>query len=110
MRDRKQREAEEAMAYECRATRHWMARQAHAPSDWKPTWPYIGAAHVIHLECYRCGTQRHIAIDHTGGILASRYEWPDWYRRGGTEERLTGDELRLWQARQALHSRRKEKR
>lgn len=93
---------------ECRATRHWMSRQVHAPADWEPSPLFIGAKYVIHLQCHRCDTWRHVAIDHTGALLASRYVYPDWYRRQG-EGRLTGEELRLWQAKQVARERRAER-
>lgn len=106
--DRKQRQAQEAAAMECRATRHWMSRQASAPSDWVPTDLYVGARYVIHLQCYRCETWRHVAIDHIGTLLASRYVYPDWYLRKG-EGRLSGEELRLWQGKQAQQAQRAER-
>jgi hypothetical protein len=92
--------AQEAMAMECRATRHWMARQSSPPADWEPPLGlFRGARYVLHFECARCGTWRHVAIDHVGTMLASRYDWPDWYRRQG-EGRPSGEELRLWQVKQ----------
>jgi hypothetical protein len=100
--DRKDRKIHEALSRECRATRHWMARQPSPPADWNPptTSLWAVAKYVLHYQCQRCGTWRHIAIDHIGTMLAAKYDWPDWYLRTG-EGRLTGEELRLWQAQQA---------
>lgn len=103
--DRKQRAVEEVLARECRATRHWMMRQPSPPAGWDPPPRWRAAKHVIHYECQRCGTWRHLAVGHLGGLLASDYVWPDWYRRPG-EERITNEELRLWQVKQAARDRR----
>jgi hypothetical protein len=103
--DRKARRAYEAQAMECRATRHWMQRQESAPVDWNAPPGWRGTKHIIHYECQRCGTWRHIAIDHIGTLLASAYVWPDWYRRNG-EERITPAELRLWMVKETARERR----
>jgi hypothetical protein len=99
------------LAMECRASRHWMARQLSPPPGWRPPpgsyWAV--AKHVIHYECQRCGTWRRTAIDYMGTILATQYEYPDWYRRVG-EGRLAGDELRLWSAAQTARDRRAQQR
>jgi hypothetical protein len=105
--DRATRAQRNAIAMECRASRHWMQRQIAPPGDWEPpgTPLWAMAKYVLHLECQRCGTWRHIAIDHTGQILAQHYRHPDFYRRNG-EGRPTGEALRLWQVRQLTRDRR----
>lgn len=100
----------EQLAWECRASRHWMARQTSPPPGWQPpSGSYWAVAkHVIYYQCQRCTTWRRTAIDHTGAILATHYDYPPWYRRAG-EGRLDGDELRLWSAAQAVRDRRAER-
>lgn len=103
--DRRERREHDALAMKCRATRHWMEPQESAPADWSAPPGWRGAKHVIHYECQRCGTWRHLAIDHLGALLASTYVWPDWYRREG-EERIPPAELRLWTVKQTARERR----
>ncbi len=105
--DREERREHEHLAMECRATRHWWQRQSYAPADWEPSPLFVGAKHVLHLSCMRCGTWRHVATDHRGYLLASRYEWPDWYLRRG-DGRPTGEDLRLWQVKRVRVERRAE--
>lgn len=93
-----QRREHDHLANQCRADRHWMEAQLAPPPDWNPppgSYWWV-ADNVIHKLCYRCGTWRHIAIDYLGNLLASTYDYPDWYRRQG-EGKPTAEDLRLWQ-------------
>lgn len=95
-----ERAERELIRLECRV-RHEM-RRCPAPPGWtRPNSLYWrGAKRILHRWCPRCGTWRHIALNHRGGQLTSYYEHPDWYRQEPGEGRITGDELRLWEVEQ----------
>ncbi len=60
-------------------------------SDW-----WRGAAQILHYRCARCTTERHIAMDYIGEILADKYDHrPAGYSlaRG---EAPTRAQARLW--------------
>src|SRR6185503_15799536 len=61
--------------YPCRGTLHWM-EHVPCPADFvMPNSDYWrGADDVLHYRCDRCGTERHIALDYLGEILADKYD------------------------------------
>lgn len=85
----------------CRAMRHGWERMDGPPPGWQAPDSQMWAAahHEIHLCCIRCGTWRHVAIDHLGGLLRSTYSYPGDYLLPAGEGRIPGDDLRLWLAR-----------
>lgn len=96
----KTREERERIRMECRSLRHNMKRKLKGPANWlPPTSEYWwGAKHILHRQCDRCGTWRHIAIDHRGQFLVHEYVWPDWYRQDDGEGYMDHDAIRLWEA------------
>jgi hypothetical protein len=111
-REREKMKREHAvLRYECRATRHWMARQDSAPADWSmpnsDLWRM--AKYLLHFHCQRCGMWRHDAIDTVGDLLARKYDPPEWYGMTEDEERPTTLDLRLWQVQQIMDRERERK-
>lgn len=96
-----ERAAREAVRMECRASRHLMERLP-APTDWQmpSSHLWMGAKYILHKRCSRCGTWRHIAINHRGGLLATYYDYPDGYLQEPGEGRMSSDDLRLWEVEQ----------
>lgn len=62
----------------------------------------------MHWECQRdgCEVWRHDAIDHNGGLLTRKYDYPAWYKVEA-DERPSADELRLWVAKRPTDRRTK---
>lgn len=94
------REEREFIRRECRALRHDMRRKLQGPTGWLPRSSWWGAKYVLHRQCKRCGTWRHIAVDHMGGKLDHEYVWPEWYLQDEGEGRMDADALRLWEAKE----------
>jgi hypothetical protein len=85
------------LTYPCRGTRHWM-EQVPRPVDWvMPGTDYWhGAWAILHLRCARCQTERHIALDYNGYILADKYDHrpPGYNLKSG--EAPAREQVRLW--------------
>jgi hypothetical protein len=97
---KEQRAERERIRMECRV-RHDMGR-CPAPPEWeRPASPYWrGAKLTLHKYCSRCGTWRHIALNHRGGYLTGYYDYPDWYLQEPGEGRVSSDAVRLWEVEQ----------
>jgi len=69
-----------------------------------------GADDVLHYRCDRCGTERHIALDYLGEILADKYDHrPAGYSlpRGEAPRRR---QVRLWLLEESRNTTRKTRR